>query len=30
MTKQLKDVTLTIGHNVGNVPTWNTESAAIL
>ena len=26
MNKQLKDVTLTIGHNVGNMPTWNTES----
>ena len=26
MIKQLKDVALTIGHNVGNVPTWNTKS----
>ena len=26
MNKQLKDVALTIGHNVGNVPTWSTES----
>ena len=26
MNKQLKDIALTIGHNVGNVPTWNTES----
>ena len=26
MNKQLKDIALTIGHNIGNVPTWNTES----